>query len=83
MVMDATITLRRGIKEVQHFAVFDRYGNPLFERSHLEVTETGLTGWNGTYKDKPMPSGTYVYIANIVCDTGEIFPYKGTVVLIR
>ncbi len=75
--------LGRGIKEIQHFAVFDRYGNPLFEQSHQVTTEAGITGWDGTYKGKPMPSATYVYIAQVVCDTGEVFPYKGTVVLIR
>lgn len=80
---DYFMVLGRGIKEVKHFAVFDRFGNILFERSHQPATETGFDGWNGTYKDRPMPSGTYVYVAEVVCDTGEVFPYKGTVVLIR
>ncbi len=72
-----------GIKEIRHFAVFDRLGEELFETTNLSVGETSYTGWDGTYKNKPMPPGTYVYIAELVCDTGELFTYKGTVVLIR
>ena len=72
-----------GIKEVRHFAVFDRLGEKLFETSNLVLGETSYTGWDGTYKNRPMQPGTYVYIADLVCDTGELFRYKGTVVLIR
>ena len=72
-----------GIKEVKHFAVFDRLGEKLFETTNLSTGETSYNGWDGTYKNKPMPPGTYVYIAELICDTGELFTYKGTVVLIR
>ncbi len=72
-----------GIKEVRHFAVFNRLGEKLFETTNLTLGETSYTGWDGTYKNQLMPPGTYVYIADLICDTGELFRYKGTVVLIR
>ncbi len=75
--------LGRGIKEVKHFAVFNRLGEVLYEKEHFSVNETAFEGWDGTYKNVPAPPGTYVYFAEIVCDTGELFHYKGTVVLIR
>ena len=73
----------RGIREVKHFAVFDRLGEQLFEQNKLQVGESFANGWDGLYKNKPMPPGTYVFIADLICDTGELFRYKGTVVLIR
>ncbi len=75
--------LGRGIREIRHFAVFDRLGEKLYETKNFTVGEAAYAGWDGTYKNKPMPPGTYVYIADLVCDTGELFRYKGTVVLIR
>ncbi len=48
----------------------------------MNVNEAN-TGWDGTYGGKAMAPGTYVYIAEIVCATGEVYRYKGTVVLIR
>lgn len=80
---DRFTVLGSGIKEVRHFVVFDRLGEKLFETTNLTIGEASYTGWDGTYKNVRMPSGTYVYIAELICDTGEIFTYKGTVVLIR
>ncbi len=73
----------RGIKQIKHFAVFDRLGEMLFEQSNLDIGESVTNGWDGTYKNMPLEPGTYVYMADLVCDTGEVFHYKGTVVLIR
>ncbi len=80
---DRFAILGRGIKEIKHFAVFNRLGEVLYEKEHLSVAETTFDGWDGTYKNVPAPPGTYVYYAEVVCDTGELFHYKGTVVLIR
>ncbi len=72
----------KGIKLVQHFAVFDRYGAMLFETSNADVNDLSAS-WDGMHNGKYMLAGTYVFIADLICDTGEHFRYKGTVVLIR
>ena len=75
--------LGNGIKEIKHFAVFNRLGELLYEKEHITDTQSSSDGWDGTFKNVPAPPGTYVYYAEIICDTGELFHYKGTVVLIR
>ncbi len=74
--------LGNGVKEVKHFAVFDRLGTLLFEKRNMD-TMSASSGWDGTFNGKKMPPATYVFIADLVCDTGEEYRYKGTVVLIR
>lgn len=73
----------RGIRLVQHFVVYSRFGDVLFEQNNANNGDNRNAGWDGTSKGKPMASGTYVYMADIQCDNGEVFRYKGTVVLIR
>lgn len=72
----------KGIKQVKHFAIFDRSGEKVFERSNFNINDPSF-GWDGSYKSYQMPMGTYVYMIDLECDTNEIFSLKGTVVLIR
>ncbi|TKK67482.1 PKD domain-containing protein [Ilyomonas limi] len=71
-----------GIKQINRFAIFNRDGQMLFERTNMSAYDENA-GWDGTFKGKAVAPGTYVYIASIVCATGEVYHYKGTVVLIR
>lgn len=57
-----------------YVAVYDRYGIKLFEG-------TGNISWDGTYKGKPQPAGTYVYF--IRPTDNDIQNIKGTVMIIR
>ena len=53
--------------------VYDRYGNLIFSTNSPNVS------WDGTYKGKPVPSGTYYYVVRI----GDSGVYKGSVTLVR
>jgi gliding motility-associated-like protein len=55
--------------------VFDRYGQKIFESTGLRAV-----GWNGRYKNKNLPAGTYVYLINLGDGSPAI---KGTVLLLR
>lgn len=66
-----------GIAQIYYFRVFTRLGELLYE-----TTKPG-EGWNGVYKGKKQPSGTYVYAAAGVDYKGTTISKKGTVVLIR
>ena len=67
---------------IPDFAVYDRWGLCIFH------TRDGMPGdphygWDGTWKGKPSPAGTYVYIAVIAGPNGQQRTYKGTVILVR
>ena len=74
----------KGIKTISHFQVFNRGGKLLYSASNMPVGFEYLGyGWNGNLEGVKQPSGTYVYTAEAICDTGQPFPLSGTIVLIR
>ncbi|HEX3024415.1 MAG TPA: gliding motility-associated C-terminal domain-containing protein, partial [Chitinophagaceae bacterium] len=60
------------------FRVFNRYGQMIFE------TRDWTVKWNGSFKNIPQPSGTYVWTLDFTEPaTGKKIAQKGTTVLIR
>ncbi|MBN2762401.1 MAG: gliding motility-associated C-terminal domain-containing protein, partial [Bacteroidales bacterium] len=57
--------------------VFNRWGERVFYSKGYGGTEE----WDGTFKGKPLPIGTYYYI--ITLDDGKSDPFTGTVTIIR
>jgi len=72
----------KGIKLIKHFIIFDRWGIAVFEKNNY-TTDDKNTSWDGKFKGEPLPPGTYVYMAELICDAGEVFTFKGTITLIR
>ncbi len=72
----------RGVQKVTYFRVFNRMGQLVYERNNFHLSDSNV-GWNGDVKGKETNAGTYVYDLEAICDTGEVFHKKGTVVLIR
>ena len=74
----------KGIKTISRFQIFNRSGEVLYSVSNMPVGFEYLGyGWNGNLNGIKQPSGTYVYTAEAICDTGVPFPLSGTIVLIR
>jgi gliding motility-associated-like protein len=67
----------KGIKELKHFSIFNRYGQLMF------TTSKQGEGWDGTFNGKPQQIGAYVWIVEAVGYNSRVFTKKGTVVLIR
>ena len=59
------------------FAVFDRWGQRVFE------TRTPLNGWDGRIKGAPAPAGVYVWYCSFRTPGAGTTTENGTVVLIR
>ncbi len=60
-----------------HLRIYNRYGQTIFE------TADPTQRWDGTFKGKPVNSGTYVYMASYVYKNRLSKVQKGTVILIR
>jgi gliding motility-associated-like protein len=58
-------------------SVWNKYGQMIFN------TKSRNAGWDGTYKGKPQPQGTYVFTATIILSNGTELKRKGTVILLR
>lgn len=74
--------LTRGIRRVKRFAVFNRFGEIVFERRDF-IPNNRSDGWDGTFKGKVQPPGIYTYWVELLCASGNLQHYKGSFVLIK
>ncbi|CAN5805747.1 hypothetical protein BH10BAC3_BH10BAC3_30630 [soil metagenome] len=74
--------LVKGIKLVKRFAIFNRFGEVIFEAKNFDPNDKTF-GWNGKYKGKDQPFSTYIYILDAICEQGETIQKHGSFVLMR
>lgn len=73
---DAVYARGKGISSI-NFAIYDRWGEKVFETSDITV------GWDGKYRGKEMNSAVFVYVLNAVMDDGNTVERKGNITLVR
>lgn len=56
---------------VELMEIFDRYGNPIFKTEQVPTNDASF-GWDGTYQESIVASGTYSYSTRISDGTGAI-----------
>lgn len=66
-----------GIKSINYFRVFNRWGQLVFSTTKL------YDGWDGTGNGVAQGTGTYVWMAEGITNDNKLITKKGTVVLIR
>jgi gliding motility-associated-like protein len=66
-----------GIKEINYFKVFNRWGQMVFSTSKLNE------GWDGKLGGIQQSSGVYVWIVQATTRDNKVINKKGTVMLIR
>ena len=72
-----------GVKQISSFAIFNRWGQKVFERQNYKPNNPA-DGWDGTENGVPVRStSAFVYVLQFVCNDGTPFTRKGTVMLVR
>jgi len=71
------IFVRGKIIEEMYFAVFNRWGEKVFESTNQDH------GWDGTYKGEKAQPGVFVYYLDLTCYGHRTFNKKGNITLIR
>lgn len=79
---DIFYPITRGIKLIRVFAVYDRFGQLVFERKNFEPNNPDL-GWDGKRGGMDQTSNVYVYYLEAECFLGEILQRRGSVTLLR
>ncbi len=69
-----------GITSVKSFRVFNRWGKIVFERSNFPPNSPDF-GWDGMAGGRMADSGVYVYTADVICENGISYTFKGNVTL--
>jgi gliding motility-associated-like protein len=57
--------------------VFNRYGQEVY------VNPAYQNNWDGTYKGKPIPDGTYYYVVTYKLINGRDYTLRGDVTILR
>ncbi len=74
---DRFLPIPVGIKGLNYFRVFNRWGQLLFSTNRLH------DGWDGNLGGVKQPSGVYVWMIEVVANDNKVITKKGTVTLIR
>lgn len=72
----------KDVIEVLEFQIFDRWGEQVYAANNFQPNDYSF-GWDGTFNGKELPSGVYVYSANILFLDDVEIPYKGDVTLVK
>ena len=70
------------VRVVYNFQVYGRFGQLLYAISNLEPNQSSA-GWDGQFKGQPMPTGVYVWRAELEFVDGRREVYAGDVTLMR
>jgi gliding motility-associated-like protein len=74
---DKFIPVPVGIKQINYFRIFNRWGQMMFSTTRLN------DGWDGKYAGKEQPTAVYVWMVEGITKDNRVIKKKGTVVLIR
>jgi gliding motility-associated-like protein len=67
---------------VRNMTIYDRWGNALYVKRDLPANDPSV-GWDGSYREKLMDPGIYVYVVEVELTDGSTQVYKGDVTLIK
>jgi gliding motility-associated-like protein len=72
----------KGLANIDHFRIYNRWGELVFERSNIAVDDKS-NGWDGKKAGHELSPDVYVYTVEATCDTGEPIKWQGNVMLLR
>ncbi len=70
------------VSRIVDLAIFDRWGNQIFQGTDLVPGDLGQ-GWDGTYRGDALDPGIFIYKATLMMTTGQQRLIKGEVQLIK
>jgi gliding motility-associated-like protein len=71
----------KGIGIIKSLLIYNRWGEIIFERKNFNIDDKAAA-WNGKFKGLIVPPGSYVYFAEMQCETGQPIIKKGTVTVL-
>ena len=67
---------------VKTFRIFSRWGELVFERTNFSANDPKY-GWDGKIRGVPASPDVFVYTAEVVCDNGITYVYKGNTTVLK
>jgi gliding motility-associated-like protein len=79
---DVLMVRASGIAVVKTFRIFNRWGEVVFEKGGFPPNNPAY-GWDGRIKGVLGGPDVFVYTAEVVCENGSTYTYKGNVSLLK
>ena len=67
---------------VKSFRIFNRWGNLVFEKQNFSPNDPKY-GWDGKVKGILAGPDVFVYVAEVICDNGTSYMYKGNATILK
>lgn len=77
-INDRLVTIMRNVQKLE-FHVYNRWGELVYSNTNMLPGD----GWDGTFRGKEQPMGTYVYAYHVTYINGVVADEKGSASLIR
>lgn len=81
-INDMLMIRAKGVIKVKYFRIFNRWGELVFEKFDFPPNNPQF-GWNGKIKGVVGPPDVFVYTAEVVCENGNSYIFKGNTSIIR
>jgi gliding motility-associated-like protein len=79
---DILMVRATGIQLVKSFKVFNRWGGLVFDKANFKPNDP-VFGWDGKINGVVPHPDVFVYIAEVICENGSAYSYKGNVTLLK
>jgi gliding motility-associated-like protein len=80
--MNDILMIRGNGISVKMFRIFSRWGELVFERTNFSPNDPKY-GWDGKIRGVPASPDVFVYTAEVVCDNGYVYVYKGNTTILK
>ena len=67
---------------VKSFRIFNRWGELVFEKENFYPNDPKY-GWDGRVRGVPATPDVFVYTAEVFCDNGVVYTYKGNTTILK
>ena len=81
-INDIFLVRAKGISTIRYLRIFNRWGELIFERDNFSPNIPAL-GWDGKIRGVKGPPDVFVYTAEVLCDNGTSYIYKGNVSILK
>lgn len=79
---DVFVIHGNGIAQIKSLRIYNRWGGLVFYKESF-VPNDKAAGWDGTQGGEKLAPDAFVYVMEVVCNTGQSLTFKGDVTLIR
>jgi len=77
-----TIFDNGAIKSIERLRIYDRWGELIWQRENFPSNDVN-NGWDGTFRDKAVNPGVFVWVADLLLTDGRKITEKGDVTVVE